>query len=422
MSTRPKRIVDNSDAGGPEALGKGYGFYFRPPVETTGTISKWALLREAKKLLPENSRFHACNHTPKKRAQGVSLYVREERAWFGAVYQCGNVWICPVCARRVAEIRRREMQTAIDNAIKRGWGVALVTLTFPHGTGDVLKDILDKYSLAQESFKSGRAPAALRAAIGYVGEIRTLEVTHGENGFHPHTHSIWVSRTQLTAERAQQLESDLFDLWLAACLKHGLPAPAREHGVDVRVARHDIAEYVSKWGFAGEMAGNVSKRGKNGSRNPWQLLLDAAQGSGDAARLWRIFADAFFGKRQLFWSKRKTGRKVLKPVYARGPITGKKIKTGEKLADEWISLRAELELPPELTDQQALELENVREFQVTVIDLTTWHVVRQAHAQESILYLAVHDVRAMVALLNHLRSTICMEDGRPPGPREDWEL
>lgn len=409
----------------PASLGKDYVFYFRPE-QGTGTDSgaKWRMQQAAKRLLPENGRFQACNHNPKKRAHGVAVYTREDAAWLSGVYQCGSVWICPICARRVAENRREEIQTAINNAIKRGWGVALVTLTFPHGAGDVLTDILDKFTKAQSDFKSGRAAASLRAGIGYIGEIRTLEVTNGKNGFHPHTHSIWISKKQLTHEEGKALESELFELWLAACVKRGLPAPTREHGVDVRVARHDVAEYVSKWGFAAELAGGVSKRGKNGSRNPWQLLDDAAKGDKNAARLWRIFALAFFGKRQLFWSKRKTGKKIRVPIFELGLITGKRVKIGERVRDEWISLRDELGLAPELTDQELLDLDDAKPDRVMValLDFDTWHVVRKSESQADVLRLALTDRREMFALLNHLRSTVTMEDGRPPGPREDWEL
>jgi ssDNA-binding Zn-finger/Zn-ribbon topoisomerase 1 len=403
------------------SLGKDYGFCFRSELGTAST-SKWDLQRAAKRMLPENGRFHACNHNPKKRAHGVAVYTKAEGAWFSGVYQCGSVWICPICARRIAELRRHELQTAVDNAIKRAWGVALVTLTFPHGAGDVLADILEKFTDAQSDFKSGRAAASVRSGIEYVGEIRTLEVTHGSNGFHPHTHSIWVTEKQLTKADAEALESQLFDLWLSACLKRGLPPPNREHGVDVRVARHDIAEYIGKWGFAAEMAGTVSKRGKNGSRNPWQLLADAADGEKDAARLWRIFADAFFGKRQLFWSKRKTGRKVTRPVYVKGELTGCRVKVGTKVVDEWISLREELKLAPELTDQALLDVdEKETDRQLVVLDLDTWHVLMKSERQAEVLHYAVHDRQAMFGLLNHLRQTIPMEDGRMCGPREDWE-
>lgn len=406
------------------ALGKDYGFCFHSEEGATGSVSKWALLRTAKKLLPENARFHACNETEKRRGNVIGVYRRDESAWFTGTYQCGSVWICPICARRVAEARRAEIQMAINNAIRRGWGVALVTLTFSHGAGDVLENILEKFSKAQSDFKSGRAAADLRVGIQYVGEIRTLEVTHGNNGFHPHTHSIWITQKQLTQAEAEALEQKLFDLWLPACLRKGLPAPIREHGVDVRIAQHEISDYLSKWGFAAELAGGVSKRGKNGSVNPWQLLAAAHEGSTDAARLWRIFAHAFFGKRQLFWSKRKTGRQVLRPVYGKGKLTGKRIKIGEKMRDEWISLREELGLAPELTEQELLDLEdqNEKNVQVAALDLDTWYVIKKSGAQESVLHYAVHDIPGLYALLNHLRSTVGMEDGRPPGPRLDWEV
>lgn len=407
----------------PASLGKGYVFSFRPDPAAEAASAKWRLLRAAKKLLPENGRFLGCNHNIKNRAHGVGIYRREGSAWFGGVHQCGSVWICPVCARRIAEARREEVQTAINNAIKGNHGVALVTLTFPHGAGDVLTDILEKFTKAQERFKSGRAAADLRRRIGYIGEVRTMEVTHGHHGFHPHTHSLWITDKPLSASDREGLEQALFELWLAACIGAGLPAPVREHGVDLRIAKHEIAEYVSKWGFAAELSGGVSKRGKNGSRNPWQLLADAVEGDKNAARLWRIFALAFFGKRQLFWSKRKTGRKITAPVYEKGPLTGKRVKVGEKIRDEWISLRKELGLAPELTDQQTLELDDKREntVQLAVLDLDTWHVVKKAEAQGKLLALALTDRTEMYGLLNRLRCAIPMEDGRRLGPREDWE-
>ncbi len=389
----------------------------------TPSASKWELLRKAKSLLPENGRFHACNHAAKKRAHGVQVFTQGGGAWLGGTYQCGSVWICPVCARRVAEIRRRELQTGINNAIRRGWGVALVTLTFPHGAGDVLADILDKFTAAQRDFKSGRAAAALRQGIGFVGEIKTLEVTHGENGFHPHTHSIWISERQLTDADALILQGHLYDLWLHACQKRGLPAPSREHGVDVRVARHDVAEYVAKWGFAAELAGGVSKLGKTGSRNPWQLLADAVAGDRNAARLWRIFAYAFFGKRQLFWSKRKTGKQKKISIWRKDESTGRMVHDGFKVRDEWVSLRAELELAPELTEQEMLALENddredIRE--VIVLDFDTWHLVRHTESQERLLFFALRDERELKNWLNGLRSSTPMLDGRILGVREDW--
>lgn len=372
----------------PASLGEEYGFCFQGE-EGTAPASKWKQLRKAKELLPEVGRFHACHYQTNKRAHGVGVYVGDKSAWFGQVYRCGSVWVCPVCSRQVSEFRKNEIQGAVDNAIRQGRGVVLVTLTFPHGAGDVLADILEKFTKAQRAFKSGRAAVALRERVGFAGEIRTLEVTHGANGWHPHAHSIWILENQPTIEDMETLRAELYQAWARACLRSGLPEPSAARGVDVRGARY-AAEYVAKWGFANELSGGASKRGKHNGRTPWQLLADATDGDQRAAWLWREFALAFFGKRQLFWSR---------------------------------GLRKKLELAPELTEQELLDLQDKRlESQVAVLDFDTWHLIRKTDAQEEALHLARHDRRGFFAFLNRLRATVPMENGKILGPRSDWEL
>lgn len=377
-------------AAAPAALGEDYGYCFRhgAATDTAPRPSKWAQLRKAKELLPEQQRFQACNYNAKKRALFVSIYARGESSWFEGVMRCGSVWICPVCARRIAEGRRADLQDAIDNTIRKDCGVILVTLTFPHGAGDVLADILDRFAKAQRIFKSGRAAAALREHIGFMGEVRTLEVTHGVNGWHPHAHSLWFTDKKLSQDEMATLRDDLYQLWFKACLKAGLPEPSHAHGVDVRGARY-AGEYVAKWGFASELAVHTNKRGKKESagRTPWELLAHATEGDRRAGWLWREFALAFFGRRQLFWSR---------------------------------GLRDKLKLAPELTEQALMEIEDTRARQVVMLDLDTWYVVRKTGAQAYVLELALGDLRELYAYLNMLRTNVPMEHGRPPGPRADW--
>jgi len=391
------------------ALGEDNAYCFRPvpPTDTAserrnGEIkhigpSKWALLRCAKELLPTFNRFHLCHEASAKDhpggPAGVGIHVKGESSWFSGVIRCGSVWVCPICARRVSERRKEEVQGAIDNAIRSGNGVLLVTHTFPHGAGDVLADILPKFGKAQRASKSGRAAKALHANYGFIGEIRTLEVTHGNNGWHPHAHSIWITEKPLSQDQQKALRADLYHLWVAACARVGLPEPSDAHGVDVRGARY-AGEYVAKWGFAMEITGSTSKRGKKESagRTPWQLLAEATEGDLTAAELWQEFAHAFFGKRQLFWSR---------------------------------GLRAALELPPELTEQELLDLEDEHSEQVVVLSKKEWQCVRKARAQEEVLYWAIHDRREMYVLLNHLRCTVPIQEdvwvgGMLLGENEDW--
>ncbi len=371
------------------ALGEDNGYCVtKDDVTRSASPSKYRQLKKGKEMVPEFERFQLCNDAAQKRAHGIGIYVKGAAAWLGGVIRCNSVWICAVCARRIAELRKQELQEAIDNAVRLGFGVILVTLTFPHGLGDVLATILKKFSKAQRVFKSGKAAVARREKIGFLGEIRTLEVTHGANGWHPHAHSLWILDHVPTQEEMEAIQSEVYQAWRNACLKSGLPEPSKEHGVDVRGARN-AAAYVAKWGFAMEIAGGTSKRGKTGSRSPWQLLADATEGDQRAALLWREFALAFFGKRQLFWSR---------------------------------GLRDKLKIAPELTEQELLDLDDKRSQQVAMLDLDTWYCVRKAGALEAVLRSAVDDIPGLYALLNHLRSTTPMEGGRPPpGPREDWE-
>jgi len=101
--------------------------------------------------------------------------------------QCLKRW-CPVCARRIAADRVETYQSAIDSM---QWPM-MVTLTMPH--------------TAESSEPSD--VRALRHALGRLrrlrwfqnkvkGGITSIEVTCGENGWHPHAHLIidcrWLS-------------------------------------------------------------------------------------------------------------------------------------------------------------------------------------------------------------------------------------
>ena len=378
-------------AADPLVIDNGYGF--RREGDVDAVPSRWAIARAAKRLLAGDEqfyRFQACNHVAQKRTHGVGVYVKGETAWFSGVMRCGSVWICPICAPRVSALRGHEIQDAIDNAIRAGCGVSLVTNTIRHGASDVLVESLEKFAKAMRYFKSGRAAVALRKRYGYRGEIKTLEVTHGQNGWHPHTHAIWITDSPLHSEDVARLQNDLFDIWVSSCAKSGFDAkslPTREHGVDVRGAKY-AAEYVAKWGFATELSGGQAKRGKKG-RAPWQLLADSLEGDKRAGWLWREFAQAFIGKRQLVWSR---------------------------------GLRASLKMPPELTEQELMDLDDAREKkrQVIVLDLDTWHLVRATENQEFLLTIALEGDRELKTWLNSLRCRVPMLDGRFVGARDDW--
>lgn len=350
-------------------------------------LTKWRLLNVAAGILPDDPRMQRCHTYLARGRLNVGVWVGQGRAWYTGLMRCGNVWACPVCSAKIAEGRKVEVQKAIDSAVCNGLGVSLVTLTVRHGLENPLPDLLEKFSKAQRRTKSGRAYKQLQADFGLIGEIRALEVTHGVNGWHPHTHAIMFSRYPLTGHALTQLRRRLFVLWYRACRKEGLPAPSYAHGADVRGARY-AGEYVAKWGFATEISRPHLKKAKtSSSRTTWELLADAATGDKRAAWLFREFAQCFKGKRQLFWSR---------------------------------GLRDRLQVAEEQTDMALLDREpeeialaNINaKYMAAMIDLPTWNVVLRAGARGLVLEAALRSQEELRGLLNHLRCTVPLWNGK----------
>lgn len=235
---------------------------------------------------------------------GVMYSAQHEAAHYSGLVTCGSVWACPLCAARIQERRRAEIQQAIDWAQAAGYTCFLVTFTFPHKSWNSLDDLLTKQSEAFRRLRNSRGYKRLRPDA----LIRSLEVTHGANGWHPHTHELWLYKDEHGPSRW-----DLTLLWKAACSKSGLldtDNPSQDgafnaHAVDVK---NDIdgGDYLAKqddsrsWGFAEEVSKANSKAGRAKGVHPHHFLV--RQANGDFER-YIEYVMAMKGKRQLFWTK-----------------------------------------------------------------------------------------------------------------------
>lgn len=251
------------------------------------------------------------------------------RARLAGVTTCGMVWTCAVCAAKIAEERRRELEAGMVRHVKAGGAAYLLTLTFPHELGEYsLIEQLGRFTKALGFYKSSRAYRRILGPKGSaqrLGSVKSLEVTYGPNGFHPHVHELIFARRRAFAEgepgEGDRLASgDIDELraaWVHAILKAGLlPHHKLEWAVlysfDLR-GGEKAADYVAKfgkdarWGQSQEMTGHVKKIGERdvegrAHRTPFQLLADAAEGDEHAGELFIVYAAAFRGKRQLTWS------------------------------------------------------------------------------------------------------------------------
>ncbi|HHJ14265.1 MAG TPA: hypothetical protein ENJ79_07790 [Gammaproteobacteria bacterium] len=265
---------------------------------------RWKLQRVAQGLLRQERVAH-CQRSVSSDV-GVSVYRTGDGAHFAGVVTCGSVWHCPVCAAKITEGRREELQHATTEHARHGGAVYLITYTFRHHEGEDLGENVKAFSEALRKLKATRAYKRAMEDAGAIGTVRALEVTHGENGWHPHVHELVFAD-----EGAIEALEAIRPLWTKAVRKVGLSA-ALEHGFDVRGGDY-AAEYVAKfghepgeergWSAAREVAKAASKRARGPKgMTPFALLEAAGAGDHKAAVLFQEYALVFKGRRQLFWS------------------------------------------------------------------------------------------------------------------------
>ena len=360
---------------------------------------RWALKSVVNRLLP-GDRVSKCMvlraPIPGQGLAPIEIHkgASNGKAFYHGLMACGSVWTCPVCAAKIAERRRLELKQAIDAAKVKGFGVHFVTLTVPHGVGDDLHQLLANLSASLKRLSQDQHFRRIKKRLGIhiEGFIRAQEVTYGQNGWHPHFHMIvFTPDRSLSCSVLQQAYSEG---WRSACLKSGLPEPHPEYGCTVQDGAR-AAQYVSKWGIEDEMTKSQAKQGKRHGLSPWGLLRAVLDGNAPeiapepAAALFRLYAHAFKGRRQLHWS---------------------------------VGLRAKL-LPDqvELSDQELVDLpEDERASLLSSITADQWRAIRRARAQASILDAAESDPRLIQVLIDQimLRAKPCVSPGAaPPTPR-----
>ena len=244
---------------------------------------------------------------------GVQFDASKGVAKYHNLQYCGSVWVCPDCSYKISQERKKELAEAMKGCRDKGLHVAMLTLTVPHYLGDDLKTLLKKMSKAKHSLWTNRNSREYFAdQFPMVGHITATEVKYSDNnGFHPHFHILCILDKQYAAEDLQIIESELYELWAEKCVKSGLGKPNRRNGLDLKMGSNNedvLADYISKWGMAEEMTQAHLKVGKKNmqSLTMWEVLELAqieASTKDKYSYIFKTYAEAFKGRRQLFWSK-----------------------------------------------------------------------------------------------------------------------
>lgn len=392
-TTLQQSVAHGAGEAGP--LGK-YTKSSTPPPDDRSAIrasraERYYLLSSARALflgagkqagLEYPANFHRtakCRHVTHEPMVGIHRARDSGGAFYSGLMLCGSVWTCPVCAAKVQERRREEIAQAIDWAYVQGFQPVMVTLTFPHRSWHSLSDLLGRQADAFKRLRAGSPWSRFKESVGFEGLIRSLELTYGKHGWHPHTHEMWFVRADV---EAADLQKRVLERWRAACSAAGLLDMSDdkqvrafdERAVDVK-GWCTASDYLAKqdesrhWGADREMAKASSKGGRAKGLHPFALLAEYAEKDLQSGRVFLEYAAAIHGKAQIFWSPGLKAR------------VGVEQKSDEQLAEESRSSADEL---------GALTRED-------------WRTVREARQQAQVLDAAeVGGMAAVEALLQKL--------------------
>ena len=265
------------------------------------------LLQDQSRILLPKERVSKCRRfrIDKTKPRTVMYNENRKKAHYGNVQICGSIWTCPVCAKQITEKRRQELKTGLEKwKVVHHRSVYLLTLTFSHTKDQPLKVLLEGLRKAMKRFYETTKVQAIFKKLAVEYKIKGLEVTYGQNGWHPHHHVLLlVNHHDL---RFKDYIKELTELWIKACVKSGLNAPSMQHGLDLRNGYY-AEQYVSKWGIEDEVTKGHTKKGRNGGYTPFDLLNMSIQDEEiygkKPSKLWQEFAIAMKGARQLEWGR-----------------------------------------------------------------------------------------------------------------------
>lgn len=259
-------------------------------------------------------RTASCSLVPHGSAVGVNKSIKHNKAFYSGLKICGKIWICPVCARKIAERRRQEVAQAIDWAYSKGKKAVMVTFTIPHYRGDKLENLVNNMAAAMRDLRKGNKSMQLfKSRMGFDGFIKATEITHGGNGWHPHYHELWFVDQDAPAS---EIHKFLLNRWKNECRKRGMIPKGKTRAFNARAVdvrdNASCSEYLSKlddqtgWGADRELSSAASKKGKAKGRTPFQLLDDAANGDKAAYAAWSELLEFLRGRprglQAMLWS------------------------------------------------------------------------------------------------------------------------
>lgn len=126
---------------------------------------------------------------------------------------CGDKF-CGNCQKRLANLREKRYTPLLDELSKR-FDMYHISFTVPNVSGlflpKAVEDILDGFAKLVKYLDGRKKIRGLSfGGIGYIGAIRSLEITHNETKqtYHPHLHCIFAFKKGLNLDQPKTIVND----------------------------------------------------------------------------------------------------------------------------------------------------------------------------------------------------------------------
>lgn len=306
-----------------KVVGKGKKRKFVLQSSMSKLDDRLSMQRVMAKLFPEY-RVSKCGCVVQSKSKAVSVFKSKQHNTISCsnLQTCSSVWLDPVCAAKITEKRRVEVNFAIEIHKVDGGFISLVTRTVPHTKKDSLVSLRDRFRAADAYMKEHYRYKKMLPRFGIEGDIKVFELTvTWLNGWHLHIHEVIfhssdaIEGSALESNPAyaaflKDFEQTYYDIWRDSATKAGFDEPSRAHGLQVQNGDF-AAEYIAKWGHEPESNWGVDseltkahiKSSKKGY-TPWDLIrLYRDTGDERLVPIIQEYGHSMFGQPQLMWSK-----------------------------------------------------------------------------------------------------------------------
>ena len=191
--------------------------------------------------------------------------------------RCNMLWSCSNCRQIALREKRQQLRYVTQ---KSQTDLVMLTLTMPHKKTDELPQLMSTLKKAWNSFRNDRQFKKIQKEHAFDWGVCSVEVTHGQNGFHPHYH-ILLGFKDWQSEALPRVSDAIQKIWVRVCdafRNTESLATSNSFATKVTEIKDEFVEYVAKWSVYNEIADSSQlKTGKNGNKSIAQLELEATE-------------------------------------------------------------------------------------------------------------------------------------------------